>query len=221
MEDLLFTRDGRYVSGLNRIIDVETGLYTDINNPNPFFICEMFKNQSIFIYRHSIMESTQLFSNIRKLLYRLMESDMNIIMEYEIKFGRNLIIESINSLSTEQVITDSWEFVKNKISQKYPTLAEGFFGDLWDKTKEVAGKAWQGIKDAGAWVLNKGLPWIMEKIEHFMMSPVGIGLDVALTALGIGKLATGIVWGILFVWKVYQLLSGKTDSKSVWTYIFI
>jgi len=59
----------------------------------------------------------------------------------------------------------------------------------------------------------------MEKIEHFMMSPVGIGLDVALTALGIGKLATGIVWGILFVWKVYQLLSGKTDSKSVWTYI--
>jgi hypothetical protein len=219
MEDLLFTRDGRYVLAFNRIVDVETGLFTVTESPNPFFVCEMFKNQSLFLYKHSIIESTELFSKIRKSLYRLMESDTNMIMEYELKFGKNLILESSDSFLIEKSIVDSWDFVKNKLSKKYTILYEGFFGDLWDKTKNVAGKAWQGIKDAGAWVLNKGIPWIMTKIEEFMMSPVGIGLDVALTALGIGKLATGTIWGILLVWKIYKLVSGKSDASDVWTYI--
>jgi hypothetical protein len=221
MEDLLFTRDGRYVSGLGRIIDIETGLHTDIDNPNPIFICEMFRNETLFIYKHSIMESKQLFSNIRKLLYRLMESDMNVIMEYEIKFGRNLITESTKSLLTEQIISDSWDFVKNKIFEKYSFLLENWFEDQWNKAKKFGGKVVQGVKDVASWVLNKGIPWIMEKIENFMMSPVGIGLDVALTSIGIGKLATGTIWGILLIWKVYKLLSGKSNASDVWTYIDI
>lgn len=242
--ELLVSKDGRYIYGFDRIIDLERNIYTDIDSPNPIFVCEMFKNEAIYNYKHSLIESRELFSNIRKSIYHLLESDSSLIMEYEIKFGQNLILEVFGGKNLIKNIEESWDFVKNKIILKYPgIIQEGWFGDAvdwvkdkassvggaiksvaskaWDATKSVASSAWEGIKKAGAWVISKGIPWVMTKIEEFMLSPVGIGLDVGLSLLGIGKIATGVVWGILLVWKVYKLVSGKSDANDVWTYIDI
>lgn len=232
MEDLLISNGGRYIATSESIVDTNTGLRTDINNPNPLFVCEMFKNEFSFAYKYSLMESKDLFGKMRKLIYHLLESDSKMIMEYEVKFGQNMIFESKKSIFTEHRIEESWDYIKNLLIKQNPILAEGWFSDAvssvknaassaWNKTKEIAGDVWDKVKQAGAWVISKGLPWVMKKIEDFMMSPVGIGLDVALTALGIGKLATGIIWGILLVWKVYQLIDGKIPSDSVWSYIDI
>jgi hypothetical protein len=51
------------------------------------------------------------------------------------------------------------------------------------------------------------------------MNPVTIAVDAALTAIGVGKVAGAILWGALLIWKVYLLISGKSDRKSFWTYI--
>ena len=226
MVEPIITKDGRFVQMFNKIVDLETGLYTDIESPNPIFICEMFRTQFSLSYKHSLIESTDLFSKMRKLIYPLLENNANTIMEYEMKYGQSLLVESSFSVDTIQIIDEAWEFVKQKLFEQYPLLVEGLWDDIksgaskaWNKTKEVAGAAWDKVKEAGTWVLTKGLPWFMEKLEKFMLSPVGIGLDVALTAIGVGKLATGIIWGILAIWKIYQLMSGKISG--VWAYVDI
>jgi hypothetical protein len=110
-------------------------------------------------------------------------------------------------------------------------LVEGWLGDtwdsiksgasaVWDKTKEVAGKVWDSIKDAASWILNKGLPWFFEKLEGFLLNPVTIGVEVALTAIGVGKIAGAILWGVLGIWKIYQLATGKIKSD-IWSYLDI
>ena len=228
MGEPIISRDGRYLQMFDRLVDLETGLSTDVNTPNPIFVCEMFKNQFSLSYKHSLIESNELFSKMRKLIYPLLDNQPKSIMEYELKYGYSLLLETSHSLTRIQVIEEAWDFVKQKLYEQYPLLVEGLWDDiksgagkLWDKTKEVAGTAWDKVKEAGTWVLNKGLPWFMEKLEKFMLSPVGIGLDFALTAIGVGKLATGVIWGILLVWKIYQLVTGKLDRKSVWSYIDI
>lgn len=222
MEDLLITKDGRYIVGFDKIIDTHTNFCTESNNPNPIFVCEMFKNQSLLTYRHSLLETKDLFSKMRKLMYGYM--DQNMIFEHEMKFGHNLINESTSSYSTEKLISESWDHLKNKLIKKYNLVVEdeqGFLSSMWNGAKNVASAVVDKVKEAGAWVVSKGIPWFMESLEKFMMSPVGIGLDVALTAIGVGKIATGILWGVLLCWKIYGYFSGKLDKSSVWTYIDI
>ena len=226
MDEFIVSRDLKYLQLGNRIVDINTGVHTDIESPNPIFVCEMFKTQFLFSHKNNLTESTDLFKKMKELIYPMMDGNSNYIMEYEVRYGQHLIFESEDRLRTEQIISESWEFVKNKIYESNPIIIEGLWDDIkstasgaWDKTKEVAGKAWEGIKDAGKWILNKGLPWFFDKLEAFLMHPVGIAIDVALTAIGVGKIATAILWGALLIWKVYKLLSGKSDAKSVWTYI--
>lgn len=227
MENITISRDGRYIVGFDTIVDTSTNMTMSINNPNPLFLCEFFKTQTTFNYKHSLVESTDLFGKMRKVIYQLLESDVMGIMEYEVKYGHQLLIESKNTILTEQYITDSWDFVKSKILKKYPILNEQSVGD-WISDK--AGQAWDGIKKGAEvvgdklkqsmqWVLTKGIPWFMENLEKFLMSPVGIGLDIALTSIGVGKLATGILWGMLLIWKVYKYAIGESDKSSVMTYV--
>lgn len=237
MDEFIVSRDLKYLQLGNRIVDINTGVHTDIESPNPIFVCEMFKTQFLFSHKNNLMESTDLFKKMKELIYPMMDGNSNYIMEYEVRYGQHLIFESEDRLRTEQIISESWEFVKNKIYESNPIIIEGlwddikstassawnstkeFAGKVWDGTKELAGKAWEGIKDAGRWILNKGLPWFFDKLEAFLMHPVGIAVDVALTAIGVGKVVTAVLWGALLIWKVYKLLSGKSDAKSVWTYI--
>jgi hypothetical protein len=229
MENFNITGDGRYVQMLGRIIDLHTDISTDIDSPNPIFVCEMYKNQFAFAYKENLFESTDLFKKMKQLIYPMMGNNSGYIMEYEVRYGNNLIFESEDKYRTEQIILESWDFVKNKLYEQCPMIIEDYtwndfksgVGKAWDKTKEVAGKAWEGIKDAGAWILKKGLPWFFQKLEDFLISPVGIGLDIALTAIGVGKVATGVLWGAILVWKIYQLVSGQLDATSIWTYLDI
>jgi hypothetical protein len=77
----------------------------------------------------------------------------------------------------------------------------------------VGGKVIQSVKDAAGFVLNKGLPWFFQKLESFLLNPVTIGADVALSALGIGKVASAVLWGSLGIWKIYQLSIGKLENN--------
>jgi hypothetical protein len=229
MENFNITGDGRYVQMLGRIVDLHTDISTDIDSPNPIFVCEMYKNQFAFAYKENLFESTDLFKKMKQLIYPMMGNDSRYIMEYEVRYGNNLIFESEDKFRTEQIILESWDFVKNKLYEQYPMIIQEYswnefksdVGNTWNKTKEVAGKAWEGIKDAGAWILKKGLPWFFQKLEDFLISPVGIGLDIALTAIGVGKVATGVLWGAILVWKIYQLVSGQLDATSIFTYLDI
>ncbi len=241
MNEFVVTKDLRYLQLGNKIVDTYTDISVDIESPNPIFVCEMFKNEFLFSHKQNLFESSDLFKKMKELIYPMMGNNSSHIMEYEVRYGNRLIFESEDKLKIEQLISESWDFVKNKIYEDYPIIIENIFkdawnattdfaGKAWDKTKEVAGKAWDAtknvagkvwdsVKEAGAWILNKGLPWFFDKLEAVLMHPVGIAVDVALTAIGVGKVVTGTLWGALLLWKVYKLISGKSDRKDIWTYV--
>ena len=208
------SQDKRYVQFENIIVDLETGFRFNSNNPHPVFVCEMFKKQFVNSYKNKLMESKELFSKMKELIYPLIMHDRNLVSEYEVRYGMNMILESKEefSYSTMRTIEESWDFVKFKIIDQFPLIMEDWLDDVWGKTKEVAGNVIDKVKKAGTWILNKGLPWFFSKLESFLLSPVGIGVDVALTSIGIGKIATTVIWGALGAWKIYQFMSNPPLS---------
>lgn len=216
------SQDKRYLQCENLIVDLETGLRFNSNNPHPVFVCEMFKRQFVNSYKNKLMESKELFSKMKELIYPLIVHDRNLVSEYEVRYGMNMIFESKEefSYSTMRMIEESWDFVKLKMINQFPLIIEDWLDDVWNKTKEVAGNIRDKVKEGATWVLNKGLPWFFKKLESFILSPVGIGIDVALTAIGIGKIATTVIWGSLGVWKIYQLMSGQI-SNDIWSWLDI
>jgi hypothetical protein len=216
------SQDKRYLQCENLIVDLETGLRFNSNNPHPVFVCEMFKRQFVNSYKNKLMESKELFSKMKELIYPLIVHDRNLVSEYEVRYGMNMIFESKEefSYSTMRMIEESWDFVKLKMINEFPLIIEDWLDDAWNKTKEVAGNIRDKVKEGATWVLNKGLPWFFKKLESFILSPVGIGIDVALTAIGIGKIATTVIWGSLGVWKIYQLVSGQI-SNDIWSWLDI
>jgi len=230
------TKDNRYLQIETIIWDTHTGLKFDIEHAHPAVICEMFKNQFSYTYKNKLMESNELFSKMKQLIYPLIEFDRDLVLEYEVRYGMNLIFESSenHNYTTGRIIEESWDFVKTKILGVIPVtqeLMESWLSDTWDSVKKggewVLSKGkqavkWVGdkLKQAGAWILNKGLPWFFSKLESFLLSPFGIGIDVALNVIGVGKIATAIIWGALGVWKIYQLFTGKI-ANDIWSYVDI
>ena len=210
------SQDKRYVQFENVIVDLETGFRFNSNNPHPVFVCEMFKKQFVNSYKNKLMESKELFSKMKELIYPLIMHDRNLVSEYEVRYGMNMIFESKEefSYSTMRTIEESWDFVKFKMINQFPLIMEewDWLDDVWGKTKEVAGNVIDKVKKAGTWILNKGLPWFFSKLESFLLSPEGIAIDVALTSIGIGKIATTVIWGALGAWKIYQFMSGPPLS---------
>jgi hypothetical protein len=218
------SQDKRYLQCENLIVDLETGLRFNSNNPHPVFVCEMFKRQFVDSYKNKLMESKELFSKMKELIYPLIVHDRNLVSEYEVRYGMNMIFESKEnfSYSTMRMIEESWDFVKLKMINQFPLIMEeeGWLDGVWNKTKEIAGNVVDKVKEGATWVLNKGLPWFFKKLESFLLSPVGIGVDVALTAIGIGKIATTIIWGALGAWKIYELMTGIIPNNA-WSYLDI
>jgi hypothetical protein len=224
--DFTVSKDRRYIQLESMVVDLETGLKFDVNHAHPAVVCEMFKNQFTHSYKYQLMESKQLFSKMKKLIYPLIEHDKNIVSEYEVRYGMNLIFESSDTFnySTYKTIEESWDYIKTKMLDVCPVtpseLLEGWLDDTWGAIKSGASAVWDKVKQAGSWILNKGLPWFFEKLESFLLNPVTIGFEVALSTIGVGKVAGAILWGALGIWKIYQLFTGKI-SNDIWSYLDI
>jgi len=224
--DFTVSKDRRYVQLESMVVDLETGIKFDLNHAHPSVVCEMFKNQFTHSYKYKLIETNQLFSKMKQLIYPLIQHDKNIVSEYEVRYGMNLIFESSDSFSytTYKTIEESWDYVKTKMLEVFPItpseLIEGWLDDTWGAIKSGASAVWDKVKQGASWILNKGLPWFFEKLEGFLLNPVTIGVEVALTAIGVGKIAGAILWGALGIWKIYQLFTGKIEN-SIWSYLDI
>jgi hypothetical protein len=224
--DFTISSDKRYLQLEGQIVDLHTGTKFNVDLAHPAVVCEMFKHQFTHNYKMNLMETSDLFSKMKQLIYPFIKHDKDIVSEYEVRYGMNLIYEGSDGFNygTYRTIEESWDFVKSKMLEVFPItpteLLEGWIDDAWGAVKK--GASWVGdkLKQAGQWILNKGLPWFFEKLEKFLLSPVGIGIDVALTAIGVGKIATTVIWGSLGVWKIYQLFTGKIKND-IWSYLDI
>jgi hypothetical protein len=227
---MYISNNKKYIILENIVLDTHTGLKFCVDNIHPVVVCNIFKEQTLYSYKHNLEESTSLFSKIKKLVYPLLKTNNDILCEYEVRYGMKLITENKYSYGTELLIAESWDFLIKKFSEKLPINfdklinEQNWLSNQFDKAKNIGGKVIQSVKDAGGkviqsvkdaagFVLNKGLPWFFQKLESFLLNPVTIGADVALSALGIGKVAGAVLWGSLGIWKIYQLSIGKLENN--------
>jgi len=125
-------------------------------------------------------------------------------------FNLNPDKEHLQYITESEIIQDIWYkvdeiklFVSENINSAGNVITEGF----WSWVKEKAGQAWDGIKSVGSMV-GKGIIWLLRKLRSFLYHPVGIALDLVLTATGIGKLAPAIMWGAVVCLDLYEIITG-------------
>lgn len=220
---MLISKNKKWLYMSDTLVSLDKGFSYDINNIHPSVVCDFLKEQTLFEYNLGTNDNLEILSKIKKLVYPLIDFNSEIVLEYEIKYGMKLISEITNDsfFSLETLISESWDFVKNKLTEIYPDFTKKFLNEqeknvfqrTWDQTKKIAGSTISSLKQATSYVLNQGLPWFFEKLEKFLINPATIAADVALSTLGIGKVASAILWGSLGIWKLYQLSSGKIPNN--------
>jgi len=146
---------------------------------------------------------------MRGFVYSFLGNNPDMIMEYEIKVGKSLIVESSYSDDTIRQIDESWDFVREKLLIQFPLLVEG----LWDWVSEKGSQAMDWVKKQGQDILKGGISVFFDKLREFLYSPVGIGLDVALSSIGVGKIASMVIWGAMLIWEIYI---ASTEGLSLW-----
>lgn len=152
-----------------------------------------------FSIQNKLAEVKELSSYHRKITYQLMEDlssndKLNLMMEYENKFGGMLLTESVELL--EEGIKDAWNWTKEKVVGKVKQ-----FGSFAVKT----------AKDLSTCVTGGGCGPLFEDFREMLYSPVGIGIDIFLSVTGIGKPALIVVWGIMLLWDAHLLASGDPN----------
>lgn len=182
-----------------------------------------------FEYKTGQISLQEHLSNPRRAIISLSEiffpgQQVMVISEWENHFGGNLLIlnESTDTLLLESKINQAWDGVS--------VIIEG----LWDSIKSGASSAWEGVKSGAKWVgdkVSQGWDWIKEKamsvwkcltnnfveclmegVRSSLMSIVGISVEVFLSSTGVGAPIPMILWGLMLVWDIYKMFSGKYES---------
>lgn len=153
--------------------------------------------------------------------YNLLSNGNKMINErFDKQFGGRVIVES--KYDPIQDIVETFNFIKNSLAVQFnilPNINEGFWGDLWDKTKSTAGKVWNKTKEvvskavsgAAAFIKKTGLNVVFEKLRQALMSGVGTAIQIALSFTGIGAIAVDVAWGIMLNYDMFMWISGSPN----------
>lgn len=151
-----------------------------------------------------------LFSNVNKM----------ITERFEKQFGGRVIVES--KYDPIQDILETFDFIKNSLATQFnilPNINEGFWGDLWDKTKQVASSTWdktkkvvgKAISNAADFIKRTGISVVFEKLRQALMSGVGSAIQIALSFTGIGSIAVDVAWAIMLNYDMFMWISGTPN----------
>lgn len=196
---LYLSQNGLYLMNEERIYfakENKSHLLEDISLPKWL---DILSENSQFSIKNKLVEIKELTSYHRKITYQLMEGlslndQLNLMTEYEVKFGDMLLTENVELL--EEGIKDAWNWTKEKVVGRVKK-----FGSFAVKT----------AKDFSDCKSGKGCAPLFEDFREMLYSPVGIAVDVFLSATGVGKPALILVWGIMLIWDIYLKASGKPE----------
>jgi len=204
MENLILSKNGLYLLNKEKIYSViEEKAYSydeiDINR-----WIDILSEISQFTIKNTLVEIKDIMSYHRRVSYQIFSdysTDLKtkLMLEYETKFNGILLTENIILL--ENWVTDAWQWTKEKAGQVGNWVV--------DKVKNLGSFAVKTGNDFIACVTGKGCSPLFEDFREMLFSPVGITIEVFLTATGIGTIAPVIAWGIMLCWDSYLLVSGN------------
>ena len=97
----------------------------------------------------------------------------------------------------------------------------------WDYGVRTVKDIYNTVKDAvvAAWkcLTNNFVECLMEGLRSLAMSVLGIGVLTLVSSIpGVGQIPTLVIFGVLLIWDVYKMLSGKYESgKYAWSWFDI
>lgn len=149
-----------------------------------------------FSIKNNMADMPDLVKYQRKVTYQLLEhfstdEKTKLMLEYETKFGKLLLNEDI--LLMENWFDNAWNWIKGKVS----SLGE---------------KGLKYGKDLVDCIGRRGCSPLFEDFREMLYSPVGISIDIFLSATGYGKIGLIIVWAIMALWDTYLLISGQPEA---------
>ena len=212
----------------NKIIDRDKFLSSSRKFLNQLveIVCD--KNESLNV----ITEWEETFGD--KLLL-LNESDSNELITERVSESWDFVVgltESwYNPLSKDFVAYRpiTWAYDKGKKVAK--AYKEGGLTNVAKKTGNYVIKkakdVYNTVKNAvvAAWKCLTGnfVECLMEGLRSLAMSVAGIGVLTAVSFIpGVGQIPTLVIFGILLIWDIYKMLSGKYESgRYAWSWMDI
>lgn len=199
MKDINISFNGQYVFLEGNVYDTLNNIGFTEKECDVNFWLKFIKENSIFSNLNERMDTFSLNKMLRSVLYEISDrinssNKYDLLCEFEKKCGSNLILEINNSLSFGKKLSEGWDFIIEKANE-YGLIKEADDASGFNKWIETAGKT------------------LIEKLRDAMFSPIGIGVQVALTA-ATGGLGAGIVsasWGVLLAYDIYMAIEGQPN----------
>lgn len=202
MNTILVSRNGNYILAENNLYSIIEDKTYSLNEMSFEQYAGFLMENSSYLYKNKLMESVEIISQYRKLVYQICEHfkpdhRTSTIMEFEAKFG-NLITE--NTLIFENWLSTAYNWT---------------IGALIDHVKSYGPAFIKLAKD----LMSFNIKAIMEDLRAILFSPEGMGLEAALAATGIGGAVPMVLWGLMLAYDVYLKITN--DPESNWFNIII
>jgi hypothetical protein len=196
MNSILVSRNGNYILAENNLysyIDDETYSLNEISFDK---LMSFFKENSSYLYKNKLMESVEIISIHRKMVYQICEyfkpaDRTSVMMEFEAKFG-NLITE--NTLLFESWLSTAYDWTIGALVNRVKSYGPGFV---------------KLVKD----LFSGNVKAFMEDIREILFSPEGMAIEAAMAATGIGGIGPAVAWGVMLAYDLYLKISGDPDSN--------
>ena len=209
MENIVISNNGLYIltsENLYSVVEDKTYSIDEIELPKWLDILSENTKYSI---KNNLVEIKTLASYHRRVTYQLMENlsdakKFNLMLEYEGKFGNLLLTENV--ILIEGWFDSAWNWTKDKVG--------GALNWVSDKVKSFGSFAVKSGKDLVTCITGGGCSPLFEDFREMLYSPVGIGIEVFLSATGIGGIGPIVAWGMMGLWDVGLLLRG--DPSFSW-----
>lgn len=189
---------------------------------------EMLKEVFQLEYLQNKITLDEHLSSPRKTLISLMEmlsvkNSITIIKEWETNYGNKLLLinESTDKLLLEENINNAWDGVITIVEATYNPFKKDFWSmknvkGIGQDIKSGVKKSWDWIKNKAmsAWkcLTNNFIECFMEGFRSALYSIVGVSIETFLAVTGIGAPIPMIAWGLMLVWDIYKMFSGKYES---------
>lgn len=215
--DMKLSQNGKYILANGMVYDISLDESVSINDLSFGFWFDFIKENSISSLFNKTKTTLEIQKILRETVYNISEifdtdSKLNVLIEYETKFGNNLLIESEENLSSK--INETFDFVKSKLLS-YGILSEESW---WDKTKNFVSSTAKKVSDkvSGAWnwVKEKGAGWFFENLRTALFSWGGAAVQAFLSSgatAGIGNVVLVIVWGAMLAYDLYLAVGGNVN----------
>jgi len=110
---------------------------------------------------------------------------------------KKLILEHKGGLINESNVVELKKTIKQLLSNK-DFITEGVAIDFGNELLN------EGVMSA----IGGGILWVLRKLRWFAFTYVGMALDAALIATGLGKIPLVVFWALIVILDIYELVSG-------------